>query len=368
MKRISVTHVTDTLETGGTERVAVNLSNLLAENQFDACLCSTRRDGPLASLVGPDVRRLRLQRSHAADLPALRRLVAHNQAQRVDILHAHSTSVFVAVAAAAFAPHPAVIWHDHFGSSDVRERPSWIYRTMARRVAGVVSVNQTLRRWAVDRLRVPEARAWYLPNFVCVDAGASPIDLPGVAGYRIVSVANLRPQKDHLTLVEALAAIVRVEPRAHLLMVGACPDAGYRDRIAGEIRARGLDRHATILGERSDVPRILRACDVGVLSSRSEGLPLAVLEYGAAGLPAVATRVGQLAEVLDDGHAGILVPSGSVCDLAAGVISLLASPSLRAKLGRRLRDRVDNAYSAASALRQLSTIYDTVLTRRAHAA
>ena len=240
---------------------------------------------------------------------------------------------------------------------------------MARRVAGVVSVNQTLRRWAVDRLRVPEARAWYLPNFVCVDAGASPIDLPGVAGYRIVSVANFRPQKDHLTLVEALAAIVRVEPRAHLLMVGACPDAGYRDRIAGEIRARGLDRHATILGERSDVPRILRACDVGVLSSRSEGLPLAVLEYGVgrARPPSRHASASWQRCSTTDTRAFSFRPDRSATWRLA-MISLLASPRCARSSAAGCSDRVDDAYSAASALRQLSTIYDTVLTRRAHAA
>ena len=151
-------------------------------------------------------------------------------------------------------------------------------------------------------------------------------------------------------------------------MVGASTDPAYQARVADAIRAHGLQAHVTVLGERHDVPDLLRACDIGLIGSRSEGLPLAVLEYGSAGLAVVATQVGQLADVLDHGRAGMLVPPGSAGDMAAALLSLLASRERRKELGRRLLSRVSSAYSADAALRQLSSIYDTILHRRAHAA
>ena len=154
MSRIALLHITDTLESGGAERVALNLANQMASgrwaDRYDVGLCATRREGPLANLIRPDVRRLKLRRAHVADVAALRRLVNYNQAHRIDILHAHSTSVFIAAAAAAFPPFPSIVWHDHFGASDVRERPVWMYRAVMRRVAGVIAVNHRLQRWAVE--------------------------------------------------------------------------------------------------------------------------------------------------------------------------------------------------------------------------
>jgi glycosyltransferase involved in cell wall biosynthesis len=169
-------------------------------------------------------------------------------------------------------------------------------------------------------------------------------------------------------MLAAFATVARAEPRAHLLLVGSSTDVTYRALVEEAIRSHGLDRHVTILGERRDVAELLPHCDVGLVGSRSEGLPLAVLEYGVAGLAVVATRVGQLGDVLDHGNAGVLVPSGSAPDIATALLALLASPERRGDLGRRFQARVATAFSAAAAARQLDTIYDTILGRTADAA
>jgi glycosyltransferase involved in cell wall biosynthesis len=363
MRRIGVVQIVDTLSTGGSERVAVNLANLLPEDVYDVTLCTTRRGGPLSEFVAPHVRRLDLSRRHTFDLSALRRLVQYNQRHRVSILHAHATSVFLAATAAAFPPRPAVIWHDHFGSSAIRTRPAWVYRLIASRLNAVVAVNDQLRDWSIHALRVPAGRVSYVPNFVS-DAAVVPAPsapLPGTPGQRVVCVANFRPQKDHLTLVEAMAGVIRSEPGAHLLLIGACGDASYLEAVRASIQAAGLERHITILGERLDAPSIIRACDVAVLSSRSEGLPLVALEYGAAGLPVVATAVGQVPEVLNGGDAGVLVPPGSPGDLCDGILGLLRSADRRQRYAAALQQRVASAYSAKAAVRRLCSIYDAIL-------
>ncbi len=115
MSRTNVMHVTDTLDAGGMERVAVDLVNLLPRERYSPHLCATRHEGPLADLVEEDVVRLRLARKRRFDAGALRRLIAYIRQNQIQILHAHGPSLFIAKVAALFPPHPAIVWHAHYG-------------------------------------------------------------------------------------------------------------------------------------------------------------------------------------------------------------------------------------------------------------
>jgi len=362
MNSVRVMHLTDTLDAGGAERVAVNLVNLMPRGRYETHLCTTRREGALAELIAHDVGRLCLERKRRCDFGALRRLVAFIRTHHVDILHAHGTALLMANLASLFPPFPAVVWHDHFGRYAYEERPVWLYRLLMKRVRGVVAVNQSLVAWARNRLCVPPSRVWYIPNFVVQEqADGPPPDLPGSPGARIVCTANFRPQKDHPTLLHAMALVREQMPAAHLLLIGLGGDASYSASVQEVIQRLDLAGNVSILGERRDVPAILRASDIGVLSSASEGLPLSLLEYGTAGLPVVATEVGQCPEVLDFGRAGILVPPAAPAQLAEALLALLRSPQRRHSLGERLCRRVREVYSAGNALRQLGQVYDVVL-------
>ena len=337
---VSVLHLVDTLEPGGTERVAVNLVNHLPRERFRPFLATTRREGPLASEVLPDVGRLSLNRSRTLDLGALRRLFEFVRENEISIVHAHSSSVFLA----SLLPGVRTVWHDHFGRVREEERPAWLWSLPARRASAVVAVSEELARWSREQLGV---EAVYLPNFI-PEAPLGPIpELPGT--FRIVCVANLRAQKDHLTLLRAMKKV----PDAHLLLAGADVEPAYAAKVREE-----AGENVTFLGSRSDIPDLLRGCDVGVLSSASEGFPLSLLEYGRAGLPAVATRVGQCPEVLDG--IGILVPPGDP-DALAEALSRMRDPDLRRELGERLQRRVRDRYSASAVMERLEAVYHRVL-------
>lgn len=357
-----VLHLTDTLALGGAERMAVNLANLTPRDRYRVFFCATRAEGPLERLIAPDVERICLSRRRRFDLPALKRLIEFIRANDIRLLHAHSTALFVAVQASLFFPHPRVVWHDHFGRYATEERPVPIYRLLTRRVNGVFSVNQQLADWAVNRLKLPSGRVWYVPNFVAEFAGdGDEIDLPGIAGKRIVCVANLRPEKDHLTLARAMALVIAREPEAHLLLAGAISNQTHFAAIKQEIEKLGLDRHVTFMNEQRNIGPILRGCDIGALSSASEGLPLALIEYGKAGLPSVATQVGQCAEVLDGGKAGIIAPPRDPEKLAEALLSLLSSGERRKTLGEAFRQRVESVYSPGPIIERICRAYDSIL-------
>jgi glycosyltransferase involved in cell wall biosynthesis len=359
---IRVMQITDTLDAGGAERVAVNLANMMPREQFRTYLCTTRRDGALSELVAADVTRLRLQRTWRFDVPALRRLVSFIRQQKIQVLHAHGSALFMAYLASLHRPYPAVVWHIHFGRHAEEKRAVWHYRWFIRRVGAVLAVNEPLVQWSRERLGVTSEKIWYVPNFVCQSQNrAVPSDLRGSPGRRIVCVANLRPEKDHPTLLRAMALVVKAMPNAHLLLIGAINNHAYVEHMQQTIRVNDLEQNVSLLGSRQDVDAVLHACDVAVLSSLSEGLPLALLEYGTAGLPTVATRVGQCAEVLDQGNVGKLVSPSDPRQLAEALLALLQSPERRSDLGQRFRRRVEDVYSARAAIEQIGRVYQGLL-------
>jgi glycosyltransferase involved in cell wall biosynthesis len=359
-----VVHVVDALNIGGAERVAINLVNLLPREDYVPYLCTTRSEGPLSSFVSPHVTRLCLERRGKVDTAALRLFVRFLDEREIRIVHAHASALFFASLARALSRRCALIWHDHYGRADFADRPTWLYRLATRNVAGVIAVNQTLSGWCRRHLRFPADRIWYVPNLVPesgATSGTDSVALPGEPGKRLVCVANFRPQKDHPTLLRAMTIVQRQVPGAHLLLIGDSADPAYVASIRAQISDLQLDPSVSYLGPRNDVASILRACDIGVLSSASEGLPLALLEYGNAGLAAVATTAGQCPEVLNHGDAGVLVPPGAPAELARALVALLNNEQNRLHFAARFQARVEEQYSPRRIMRRICDVYNTVL-------
>lgn len=362
MDRIGVLQLIDTLDMGGAERVATQLANHLPRDRYRVHLGTTRRDGPLADTVAPDVHRLHMKRSWTLDSQAIRQLVSYIRREQIDILHCHGTALLIGNIASRFARGTRVIWHDHYGVNSVRTRPTWLYRCLTNGVSGVFSVSEPLADWARNRLRLPADRVWYLPNFVDVDQGLSKnLELPGEPGYRIVCVANLRPVKDHGTLLRAFSRIVKEVPQAHLLLLGSESDAGHVARLRADLSELKLESSVSLLGPRQDVPDVLRQCDIGVLCSVCEGLPMSLLEYGAAALPVVVTEVGQCPAVVDQGRCGRLVPPSQPDRLAEEILGLLRNVDERRKLGADFREHVAASHSSLAAISCISRMYDLVV-------
>jgi glycosyltransferase involved in cell wall biosynthesis len=316
MQRVGVMHVIDTLSAAGAERVAVNIVNHLPREKYVPYLCTTRSDGPLDSLVARDVVRLRLERKSRFDFNAVLRLRRFLSENDIRVVHAHSSALFI-TRLATLGTGRSIIWHAHHGPYAWEDQRAYHYRIATNGIQGAITVSEDLAEWCSRRLAMPKELTWYLPNPVCLDdANCETPKLPGVKGKRIVCLANFRPEKDHVTLVRAMARVTQQVPGAHLLLVGTASSQDCKSRVESEIVALGLKDTISILGERRDVAALLRACDIGVLSSASEGLPMSLLEYGAAGLAAVATEVGQCPDVLEHGRAGICVPPASADRLA----------------------------------------------------
>ena len=171
-----------------------------------------------------------------------------------------------------------------------------------------------------------------------------------------MTVGRLQAPKDALTLLRGLAKLPRGTYEA--VIVGDGPD---RPELASEARRLGLESVVQLAGERNDVPELLAASDIFVLSSRSEGLPLSILEAMAAGLPVVATTVGGVPELVLEGETGLLVPPGDPQALAGAIERLLDDSTLRGRLGAAGRIRVEERFDLVSTRQAHLDLYSTLL-------
>jgi glycosyltransferase involved in cell wall biosynthesis len=160
-----------------------------------------------------------------------------------------------------------------------------------------------------------------------------------------------------------MSLVAREVPTAHLYLVGGSPQRDYHEQVLDAVRRFGITSHVTFLGYCAHVTQILETCDVGVLSSRSEGFPLALVEYAAAGLPVVSTDVGQCREILDDGRVGLLVAPQDPRALADALLRVLDGRVDRS-IGDRLRARVERRYSVSAVVTSLSSLYTTLAHER----
>lgn len=353
--------IIDSLSPGGAERVAVNVANGLIELGHDVTLCATRSGGVLQGDLSPAVKYLYLNRRATFDPAAIFRLIKLIRRAEIKIIHAHSSSIFLAAVSKIFNKRVKLIWHIHAGS--LATKPANTFYKLAKLLLdGIIAVNQDLWIWAQDNELITNPESiWCVQNFVMRNPIQSSIHLPGDNGYRLVCVANLRPEKDHLTLIRAVQRIVKRYPETHLLLVGASNFPEVLRELSTEIGRLGLEQNVTWLGYQRDVHSIIAGCDIGVISSISEGLPLALLEYGTYGLAVVSTRVGECASVLDEGQGGLLVEPKNPEQLAEAILTLLENPELRKKLSIHLRERIKKTYSQQAAIKQISEIYSKIL-------
>lgn len=356
-----VLQLIDSLAAGGAERVSVNLANALSEAGVASFLCATRAGGTLEGFIDNRVETLLLHKRSALDAAALYRLVTFIRRHKINIVHAHSSSFFTAVLCKPFTG-VKIVWHDHYGDAEqLSERNSGTLKRMSAFFDYVLSVNDALAAWSKTQLKVPEENVLFLHNFAKLSPTGKTPELPGDEAHRIVCLANLRPQKDHMTLLRAFEAILADHPEWHLLMVGEDKQDAYSDRLKSYIENQGMGTNAHILGARGDAADILAVSTVGVLSSKSEGLPVALLEYGLTGLPVVCTDVGQCGDVLDGGNCGLLVAPEADEAFANALRILMDDTGGRNRFSADFADRIRSNYSKTAVIEKLLNIYKGLL-------
>ena len=281
---------------------------------------------------------------------------------RPEIVHLNSSKAGVLgriAGAAARVPIRVFTVHGwaHYASSGLAGRLYlWADRLALPLTTAFVCVSEADRKAGIAARTCKEQRAHVIHNGV--EPGPEPTRAKRHR-VRIVSVGRLAAQKDFPTLMRA--AMTLDPTRAEVTVLGDGPN---RPAIEAEIAHLGLADRVTLAGDVDDVPDRLRNSDVFVLSSHFEGLPISVLEAMAAGLPIVASNVGGLPEMVDEGSNGTLVRPGDADELSRALAALVDDPALRLRQGDASRQRVLESFSIDACRAAHRALYDDLRASR----
>lgn len=362
-RRLCVLTIIDALMTAGAETVATRIALGLDGQRFESIICSTRPTPrphvEAARTVGVEV--LELERRSKVDLWRWLPLVRLLRSGRIDVVHAHKFGSNLW--AALLMPRsrlPVLVAHEHSWSYEGMLRRLVDRELIGRRADAIVAVSPTDRMRMIELERIPAEKIVFVPNGIP--------DRPAGDGRRIRSelglavsdpvvgtVCGLRPEKELETTLRALGRLAPHRPQLRFVVVGDGPERARLERLAEQLGVPSF-----FLGHRpnEEVPDLLAAMDVLVCSSRFEGMPLAVLEWMAAGKAIVASRVGGLPAILEHGQEGVLVPPRDYAAFAQEIERLLDDPVERRRLGDAAQRRQRKEFRFDQTVALLESLYE----------
>jgi sugar transferase (PEP-CTERM/EpsH1 system associated) len=365
----NVLMMTDVTGRGGAEKALVDLAVRLDRTRFNVTVCATRSAGsyqPVLDEAG--VRTIILDRTSRRDMYKLIGLVRLMRRERIQILHTHlfGSNTWGRILG-RLAGVPVVIAHEHWSSKSQRE--VWVDRLLYRLSDRILVPSEASKRIVMEMEGIPARHISVLYNGVDIShftpvsgMGCEVRQELGLKCEELVigTVGRLSPEKGGVdVLVRAVERLRQTHPRARLLVVG---DGALRpdlERVASE-----LGSNAIFAGTRTDVARLLSAMDIFVLPSLKEAMPIALLEAMAMRLPVIATTVGGVPEIVDDGKTGLLVPPGDEAALHRALYRLADDPALMSTLSRAGQAHVQANFTLDSMVAQVEHLYDTLAEKK----
>lgn len=351
---------------GGAENMVLSLAKGLRDRGHDPII-ATNRPGWMTDRAEAAALPVWIEtQRRALEIPWVLGLAWKLRRNRIDVFHSHEFSMNIFGGAAAWlarVPQVATIHGRHY----VADAPRRIraHRGLLGRGVPLVAVSDDLREYLAGAFDLDRDALRLVHNGIALPG----VDLagprnPGTSdrGVRdelglspnaplLLCVGNLYPVKDHASLVRTLPEL----PDATLAIAGRGEEEENLRRLAREL---GVENRLQLLGLRDDVDALLDAADVFVQPSKSEGLPLAVLEAMAHGVPVVASNVGGIPEAIVDGDSGLLVPPNDSSRLAMALAGLLAEPERARQLGQRGRERVAAEFSVGAMVDRYIELYE----------
>jgi len=377
-----IVHVLYRLDTGGMEHIIVSLINATCDRYRHAVIALTGF-GTLRSEIEDVVTTcLSLEKQPGKDWPCYFRFWRALRALKPDLVQTYNIGTLDLAPVVKLAGVHRLVHAEHgrdvtdpWGDNRKYHR---LRRWMAPLIGRYVAVSADLQHWLVDCVRIRPSKVTYIPNGI--DTGRfdasrgrrrprrmfSDFAPPGTV--LIGNVARLDKVKDHAGLIAAFM-LLRDEVdgnsgRCRLIIAGGGPQ---REELERQIAQLGLTETVRLLGNRDDVAQWLAECDVFVLSSIAEGMPVTLLEAMAAGLPVVATNVGGIASVVEDGVTGTLVSAGDPHALAGALGAYVADEQLRRQHGEAGRTRVAAQFDLSTMVAAYVALYDELLGRPGYA-
>jgi L-malate glycosyltransferase len=368
--RVTVIHLIHTMAYGGVETALINWLRRIDRSRFHVHLvCFANPGGTEAPFVeaaqraGLEVDKIKWSRRKPV-LRAARELARIARRHRADVIHSHNWYADFVCAAAAWMVDVKTIttlyvWFDYDWKRNILQ---WLDQHVVRNFDRITAHCEATREATLARGIAPERVQTLICGFethpVALERAVRQQrreDL-GAAQDEVVllNVARFYPEKAHGFLLRCFARIRASAPRTKLWIAGIGP---LEQEIRAQASALGLDDCVRFLGFVTELPELLALADIQVHPAEIEGVPLAVCEGMAAGLPIVASEVGGLPEVIQNGQRGLLVPRGDQEAFVRAVLGLIADVPLQRRLGSNAQRFITEDYSLQAAVRRVEDTY-----------
>jgi glycosyltransferase involved in cell wall biosynthesis len=364
-KRIRVVELLATGSSGGAQEHVYNLVTRLDRARYDVSVLSLSSGAAVRRLEKTGITVCVLDEMD--DEAAIDAVAAHLAAVEADVVHNHMYRAEVVGTQAAWRlaatgrPRPYIVGTVH--SSRIRsDEDRDLLRELTPRMDHLIAVSSAIVRKIED-----EGRAGAPVSLIYNGVDLTRYSEPDICGTLheefpiqidapiVGVVARLEPEKGHPTLIEAWPAVLRAVPAAHLLVVG---EGSQLEALVAQVAALGMGASVTFTGRRDDVPAVTAALDVAVLPSYREAQGLSILEAMALSRPVVASAVGGIPEMIDDGRTGLLVPPRDADALAAAIVRLLTDHPYADTLAKAAQNLVHDRFCVELMVRAIETIYD----------
>ena len=366
--KLSIMQLVHSLRIGGSEKVALDISSYLDRAQFDPSVCAMDLDGELAHEL--DSRNIRHHVFYRRGLePGVSvRLYRYLRQHHVDVVHTHHfAQLFYAALPARLAGARIIHTEHEFFTYKTSALGRALLRPLSLFCERVTVVGPEVADYFLNTIGIPKRRLKIVLNGVDVetfnyDRKAAREEL-GLRSQEIVigTIGRLEPEKSQTTLLDVFQHVAAQHPHARLMIAG---DGQLADELKSYAGRLGVMDRTLFLGYRRDVPRLLAAMDIFVLTSIREGLPISLIEAMAARRPVVASNVGSVTDLVRDGCSGLVVTAGDTNAFIGAVESLVSSPELRQRMGNAGRETVEASYSLSAIVREYEELYRTAVSKR----
>lgn len=353
---MKILQILPSLEVGGVERGVIDLARALKDTSDEIVVISS--GGKLVSdlqKMGVTHYTLPVHRKSLGSLWLIGKITEIIRKEAIDIVHARSrVPAWLAWVAAWQTGKPFITTcHGYYSKHLLSNVMGW--------GKFVIVISRVVGRHMIDDFGVsPERirlihRGIDLSEFQMTKTSRGPRDI-----HRVINVGRLSPIKGQVEFLRAVHLLRKKIPRLEVLLVGAegKGKTKYTEEIQSTVRQLGLENCVQMMGNRRDVSELIASCDLLVLSTLvPEAFGRVVVEAGAVGVPVVATRVGGVLDIIDEGENGKLTPPGDIQAMADAMADILLNPVKAQAMARKLRSKVENQFPLEQMVQKTLAVY-----------
>lgn len=346
---------------GGSERLAASIGQGLDPERFEVFFAAIGNDGD----IGQQLRErgfvtAAFQRRDGFDRQLFRKIWHSIRTHRVDIVQSHHLSSLIYGGFPTRLAGAKLVHTEHEIKTFERPRNVRWLRTLQHLVHRFVAIDDSIAQFLHDRAKIAKDRIVVIPNGIDLQR-FHPAPAREKEQFVVGWVGRLDPPKRPDVFVEAIGLVRQKLPHVHGILIGP---GILADSVRSRIVELGLSDYVAMLGGRSDIPELLQTMDCFVLCSDAEGLPISLVEAMASGLPCIASGVGAIPKVLQDGANGLVLEENNPSILAAKLENIVQNAAFRAKLGSAAREASIARFDLRSTVEQYSKLFSELMKSR----